>query len=120
MRRLAALAVAALLAGCGTGARVPPQATVGGPLGEAGKPGGAAYECDAGLRLVVRTQGDETRIEGLPQGPDLLGRDAGGLDPLQSVWTGDRWRAEFGLGEDGRGALLHPLPAGTDLRCRRR
>jgi hypothetical protein len=80
--------------------------------------GAVRYHCDDGLRIVAAPGGESVRIDGLAQGPQELLRDAGGLTPRHLVFSSGGWRAEFGLGDDGRTALLHQLqPAPRTLRC---
>jgi hypothetical protein len=55
-------------------------------------------------------------LEGLRGGAQRLGRDAGGFTPEHTVWSSEGLRAEFGLGVDGRGALLH-YPLAPIVRC---
>ena len=59
------------------------------------------------------------RVLGLPRGEVRLGRDAGGLTPRQMVFSGPDLRIEFGLGADGRDALLQVLEPPELLHCRR-
>ena len=67
----------------------------------------------------MRDGGDVVLLRGLPGGDERLGRDAGGLTPSQTVYSSATLRAEFGLGPEGRDALLHDLVSMADLRCRR-
>ena len=116
LRRSGALALLAL-AGCAQPPRAPLPPEAPPPLPA---PPAARYDCDAGPGFSLRVEGDLATLEGLPQGPLTLARDAGGETPQQSVWTRAQWRAEFGLGPDGRGARLHDLQSQQHLHCTRR
>lgn len=84
-------------------------------------PRGLAFDCEDGSSFAVRFDGDAARLERAAQPPEQLGRDAGGTAPQQSVWSNERLRAEFGVGDGADEALLHPLsPAQPPVRCRRR
>ncbi|MBK0391247.1 hypothetical protein [Ramlibacter algicola] len=76
--------------------------------------------CDDGIELRVRFGEDEAAVEGLGEGRQILGRDAGGTGPQQSVYSGDRMRVEFGLGPGGTDADVHLLDSMRTLHCRRR
>lgn len=128
---LGVVALAAVLGGCAdpkpgsspatlpTDAAItpPPQPAVSGPRRT--DAGATSYLCDGGTAFTVRDEGDFVLLRGLPGGEERLGRDAGGLTPAQTVYSSATLRAEFGLGPDGRDALLHELASATDLRCRR-
>ena len=101
---LAALAVAAALAGC---------AVV--KVDEAGAP--QRYRCDNGLRFGVSFANDAARLTGA-RGDDVLLRDAGGQG-AQTVYSNPRLRAEFGLGASGGEAALHYLQPPLSTRCQR-
>ena len=95
---------AALLAACASpGAPVPP---------------GALYRCDQAVEFRVRFVDDSAVIDGT-RGFEVLLRDAGGVTPEQTVFSNARVRAEFGLGANGRDALLRYPPDALDLRCAR-
>lgn len=116
-----------LLAGCAVPVPAPdrqapaaaaPAVTAEPPAAAA--PPGVPYHCEGELRIAVRVTGDAAQVSGLPQGQETLLRDAGGVTPEQSVWSNPRLRAEFGLGPDGRQALLQFLPPAVgELRCTR-
>lgn len=132
--KLHAPALASLvLAGCAAG--VPPRAIepVPAPQAPASRPvpqppEAAAMDgqvlqlrCDDGSVVRVRFEGDSALLEGLPSGPQELLRDAGGVTPINTVWSNRHLRAEFGIGDDGRHVLLHPIePAGATLHCQAR
>ncbi|HZY17110.1 MAG TPA: hypothetical protein VFE82_01440 [Ramlibacter sp.] len=125
--RLLALAPAlSVLAGC----VAPPGPAPAGSRGPLAAPAavaavpdpaaGTTYHCDDGSVVVARFTSDTLQLAGLPQGPELLLRDAGGTRPGHTVWSSPGWRAEFGSGEDDAAATLHRLrPPGPELRCRR-
>jgi hypothetical protein len=52
------------------------------------------------------------------RGDDVLLRDAGGQG-AQTVYSNPRLRAEFGLGEGGREAVLHYPLLPLEVRCLR-
>jgi hypothetical protein len=49
---------------------------------------------------------DSAALDAGPRGTDMLLRDAGGATPQQTVYSNARMRAEFGLGVNGREAML--------------
>lgn len=128
MKPHAAALLVLVLAGCGL-TRVPPASPAAvspEPLRSAEPASAAAKDgagpiplrCANGLTLSLRPLEDMVRLEGLPEGPEILLRDAGGVTPQHSVFANARWRAEFGVGPAARGAVLHPLqPPGDPLRC---
>jgi hypothetical protein len=70
---------------------------------------GEAYRCEQGVSFTVRFEGDSAIIDGT-NGNDVLLRDAGGTTPQQTVFSNARLKAEFGLGDTGREAVLrYPL-----------
>lgn len=73
-----------------------------------GSAAGAAphYRCDNGTEFTVRFGDDSAIVDSGPRGREALPRDAGGATPQQTVYSNTRMRAEFGLGESGRDALL--------------
>jgi hypothetical protein len=83
------------------------------------QPGRVLYQCDTGQAVVVQDEGDTVLVSGLPGGEERLGRDAGGLTPQQSVFSGPTLRAEFGLDADARGMALQFLDRPELLHCRR-
>lgn len=64
------------------------------------------YRCDPGFAVTVRFADDSAVVDAGPRGNDVLLRDAGGSTPQQTVYSNARLRAEFGLGESGREAML--------------
>lgn len=134
----ALLAVAAGLGGCASTPRSGPAAAPAGSAASPGLPPAASpsqdveraptgrgdadaavrYRCPDGLVLRVLFTQDTARLEGLPQGQEILLRDAGGVTPNQSVFSNPGLRAEFGVGPEARGAVLQPLqPPGPALHC---
>lgn len=84
------------------------------------RPAGLVLACDGGERLSVRTFPDEVHVAGLGPQVEVLLRDAGGLTPLQAVYSNPRWRAWFGLGADARQVEFQQVdPGSRTLRCRR-
>jgi hypothetical protein len=70
---------------------------------------GERYRCEQGVTFNVRFEGDSAIVDS-SSGSDVLFRDAGGLTPQQTVFSNTRVKAEFGLGDSGREAVLrYPL-----------
>ena len=89
------------LAGCaGTGTRSGPQ----------------SWRCEHGIDFRVRFVDDSALIEGA-RANEILFRDAGGQGPQQSVYRNATMRAEFGLGANGREALLTYPALPLKARC---
>lgn len=104
------LAGAAALAGCAGLASMSgsgPSATSSNPV----------YRCDQGLEFTVRFVNDTAVLKGA-RGDDVLLRDAGGQG-MQTVYSNARLRAEFGLGQSGREAVLQYLQPSSKARCMR-
>lgn len=86
--------VAAVLAACAS-----PGAVSGRPL----------YRCEHGIEFTVRFVDDSAVLDGSGANAVLF-RDAGGQGPQQAVYSNSQMRAEFGVGPNGREALLtYPL-----------
>lgn len=82
---------------------------------------GLPYVCDNGLTVHARFGEGAVTLSGLPQGEEVLLRDAGGVTPEQTVWSNEHLRAEFGLPPGGSGASLQLLqPQALTLHCQRR
>jgi hypothetical protein len=125
--------LAAALAGCAQsppspsvsppGAAAPTPAVPAAPTAPGGTPSSAAsaglphYKCDQGIEFTVRFFDDTAVVDAGPRGNDVLLRDAGGTTPQQTVFSNARMRAEFGLGADGREALLHYASPALQARC---
>lgn len=101
------LAGAAALAGCAGLAGSGPSATSSNPV----------YRCEQGLEFTVRFVNDTAVLKGA-RGDDVLLRDAGGQG-IQTVYSNARLRAEFGLGQSGREAVLQYLQPSLKARCMR-
>ena len=120
------LAVAAL-SGCTSAVLAPGPAADTLPQGRAGEPqrpfhpaaGLVQYRCDQGLEFTVRFVDDSALLDSTSRGQEVLLRDAGGVTPQQSVYSNARLRAEFGLGADGREAILHYLAPASAVHCMR-
>lgn len=80
-------------------------------------PGMQTYHCDQGLQFSVSFGNDTAVLKGA-RGDDVLLHDAGGQG-VQTVYSNPRLRAEFGLGEGGRGAALQYLKPPLSARCQR-
>lgn len=98
----AALAGLAALAGCAGPGAAPSAAS-------------SLYRCSQGQQFRVSFPDDSAALKG-PRGDELLLRDAGGQG-AQKVYSNARLRAQFGLGANGREALLHYLGEPLKLRC---
>ena len=95
-KRLLLPAVAVVLTAC---AGAGPNARSGLPL----------YRCDHGIEFTVKFVDNSAVLDG-PRANEVLLRDAGGQGPVQAVYSNTHMRAEFGLGPDGREAVLrYPL-----------
>ena len=99
------LAGVAALAGCA-------GPTGGGPLATSASP---VYRCEQGLQFTVRFVNDTAVLKGA-RGDDVLLRDAGGQGE-QTVYSNPRMRAEFGMGANGREAMLQYLQQPLTARC---
>jgi hypothetical protein len=75
------------------------------------------YHCDHGIEFTVLFGEDSATVDAGPRGREALLRDAGGVTPLQSVYSNPRMRAEFGLGVSGREATLRDLLEPLVARC---
>ena len=73
------------------------------------------YRCEQGLQFTVRFVNDTAVLKGA-RGDDVLLRDAGGQGE-QTVYSNPRLRAEFGLGDGGRKAVLQYLQPPLVARC---
>jgi hypothetical protein len=120
------LSAACGLAGCAAVAPEPAPATpptLAAPAeprapAPAAHSGGQRYRCEQDLSISVQLAADSATVDAGPRGKEVLGRDAGGLTPRHTVYSGTRLRAEFGVGADGREALLHWLaPQPQTVRC---
>ena len=70
---------------------------------------GALYRCEQGLEFTVRFVDDSALIDS-SRGKSVLYRDAGGQSESQPVYSSAMVRAEFGLGNGGREAVMrYPL-----------
>ena len=76
--------------------------------------------CDNNQPMRVRFDGDSAALDG-PRGYEVLYRDAGagagGQGARQSHFANLNTRAEFGLGANGREAVLRYTLAPLVLRC---
>ena len=113
--RCAMTVLPALLSACMTApfsAMVPESSTA---LWAAAQP----YRCEQAEGFQVTFSTDSAVMTG-PRGRQELLRDAGGLTPQQTVYSNAVMRAEFGLGPEGREAVLRTVKPATVLRCVRR
>lgn len=100
----AALGTALLLSACATA-----------PVSSPTLPG-VAYRCDQAEGFQVTFGTDSAVLTGVRGRQELL-RDAGGLTPQQTVYSNASFRVEFGLGPEGRDAVLRTVKPTTVLRC---
>jgi hypothetical protein len=100
-----ALAGAAALAGC---AGLQPPRDASAP---------ALYRCEQGMDFTAKFIDGSAVLKGA-RGDDVLLRDAGGQG-AQTVYSNPRIRAEFGLGANGREAVLQYLQPPLVARCLR-
>ena len=114
MTKHTARQIAAWITLAGTVAALAGCAGIGGA-----KPSAAdvpRYRCEGGTEFTVRFAGDGTAVMKGARGDDTLLRDAGGQG-AQTVYSNPRMRAEFGLGADGREAVLRYLTPPLATRC---
>ena len=106
LKKIIALTLCALLSGC---------ATDSGSLkiAEAER-----YRCENDIAFTVRFLDDSAAINS-NRGYEMLYRTAGGLTPIQTVYSNPRMRAEFGLGATGKEAILRYLLQPVVVRCAR-
>ncbi|RYF38120.1 MAG: hypothetical protein EOO25_17855 [Comamonadaceae bacterium] len=83
--------------------------TTGGMASDAAVPAQPLYRCENNIAFTARFV-DDTALLDSNRGYEVLYRDAGGLTPAQRVYSNPKMKAEFGLGESGREAVLrYPL-----------
>jgi hypothetical protein len=75
------------------------------------------YRCDGGLDFNVHFGDGVATVDGAPGGSQVLLRDAGGATPQQTVYSNERMRVEFGLGEAGREAIVREAGATDGVHC---
>ena len=123
MRFVAAALLAAVLAGCGavppapTDAAPPPSPASATTPPQRDEQAVLRYRCEQGVEFTVRFVDDTAQVDAGARGRETLLRDAGGMTPLHTVWSNARMRAEFGLGPQGREALLQDPAQSVALRC---
>ncbi|MDO9404109.1 MAG: hypothetical protein Q7T87_08770 [Polaromonas sp.] len=101
-RRLACpLAFVAFAAGCASG----PGGQSAGPLPQQAP----LYRCDHQIEFTARFVDDSVLLDST-RGYEVLYRDAGGVTPAQRFYSNPKMKAEFGLGNNEREAVLrYPL-----------
>ena len=104
-KKLSLLSAVAALSAC-AGSGMSSGAASGSPL----------YRCEHGIEFKVRFVDDSALLEG-PRANEVLFRDAGGQGPDQTVYSNGNLRAEFGLGQGGREALLRYPALPLVARC---
>lgn len=78
--------------------------------------GEQSWRCEHGIDFRARFVDDSALLDG-PRTTEVLFRDAGGQGPQQSVYRNATMRAEFGLGANGREALLTYPALPLKARC---
>jgi hypothetical protein len=76
------------------------------------------YRCDHGTEFLANFTADTVVLDST-RGQETLYLDAGGQGAAQKVFSNPRMRAEFGMGADGRQALLYYPTKPVLLRCSR-
>jgi len=126
--RLAVLLAAADLCAC---AAAPPPATpttrIGGQAATTDTAPAAVtaapaqrlphYRCDHGIDFTVSWGDDSAVVDAGSRGRELLQRDAGGVSPVQTVFSNTQLRAEFGLGPTGNEAKLYYASPALQAHC---
>lgn len=74
------------------------------------------YRCNQAEGFQVTFGTDSAVLTGVRGRQELL-RDAGGLTPQQTVYSNASFRVEFGLGPEGRDAVLRVVKPSAVLRC---
>jgi hypothetical protein len=121
-----AVVATAGLCGCGSPAAAMPAAASAQPDVAMQPPTARAgsgparpwrYRCDGGLEFSVQFGDGAATMDAMPGGSQVLLRDAGGATPRQTVYSNERMRVEFGLGESGREALVREAGATDGVHC---
>ena len=122
------VALCGLLSACATQAPSPAVPATPPPQSPAVKPapvapakpavsGAPGYRCDNAVQFTA-VLGEESAVLDMgPRGTEPLLRDAGGITPEQRVYSNSRIRAEFGLGSQGREAVLRYLASPVVAKC---
>jgi predicted component of type VI protein secretion system len=100
----------------------PPEPPTPEPSAEpapAPHPAAAHYRCDHDLTFSVRYGEDAATLDIAQRGREVLMRDAGGVTPRQTVYSNEHMTAEFGLGADGKDAVLRYAQPPLVARCTR-
>ena len=108
MNKITSLILCALLAGCAT------DSNLTGSTGA--DPDLILYRCENDVAFTVKYANDSATINS-NRGYGVLNRNAGGLTPTQTVYSNPRMRAEFGLGDTGKEAILRYLLQPVVVRC---
>jgi hypothetical protein len=127
-RLLLVSSVLAAVAGCASDplpspAPVPPPmpapvpAPASPPAPAVADPAVSRYRCDQDTAFTVRFQDGSAVIDAGARGSETVLRDAGGLTPEQTVYSSTALRAEFGLGPNGREAVLHYRSPALEAHC---
>ncbi|MES2686742.1 MAG: hypothetical protein V4706_07945 [Pseudomonadota bacterium] len=95
---------------------LPVAAVLSACAGGGATSGQQRYRCEHGIDFSVRFVDDSALLAGT-RANEVLFRDAGGQGPQQSVYRNAKMRAEFGLGANGREALLTYPALPLKARC---
>jgi hypothetical protein len=94
---------------------MPPQMPSALPIAQ--QPSSPHFHCDHDIEFTVRFKDGAAQIDSGAQGSDTLLLDAGGVTPQQTVYSSMRLKAEFGLGAQGREAVLHYVSPPLEAHC---
>ena len=122
------VALCALLSACATQAPAPAVPASPSPQSPAtqlppappAKPalsGAPGYRCDNAVQFTAVLGEESAALDMGARGTESLLRDAGGITPQQRVYSNSRIRAEFGLGSQGREAVLRYLASPVVVKC---
>lgn len=122
------LSIGVLTAVCLGGCASPPPAATAPPAAVAPAASAAPaappvtaglqrYRCDQAIEFNVRFDDGTAMLDAGPRGKEVLLRDAGGATPQQTVYSNTRMRAEFGLGSNGREAILRYAQPALTAHC---
>lgn len=75
------------------------------------------YRCDHDIDFTIRYGDDSAVLDAGSHGRELLQRDAGGVNPAQTVYSNTELRAELGLGAAGDEAVLHYASPALQAHC---
>ena len=97
--------------------QAPASGTAPAPSANSPAPGLPHYRCDHDIAFTIRYEDDSAVLDAGSHGRELLQRDAGGLNPAQTVYSNTEMRAELGLGPAGNEAVLHYASPALQAHC---